>query len=468
MVRSPSDVLRLVVGSAFLLLLLLVQWLWGRTLVEFAGELFAGLEAIPTWIVDVVVIVARVLAVVAAVGGIVITVRSGGLRLLGTAGLGAAVAAALVLVLETFDPASGTTTVTVTSSWGPLTTADFPSSVGLGAVAGALTAAAPWLSRRARRIGWALLVNLSILHFLITPASFDTVRAVLCGWVAGAAALVILGGPSRRPTLETVSAGLAAVGSSLERLEQAKVDARGSTPYFGATTDGQVLFVKALGADQRSADLLFRLYRYLSRHELGDERPFSSLRRTVEHEALVALAARDVGIVTPRLVAFATAEPNSFVLAYEAVEGRSLDRVEADELSDGMLGAIWDQVVAMRSHRIAHRDLRLANIFLGTDGRIWLIDFGFSELAASELLLRNDVAELVASSCLKVGPDRAVAAAQAALPAPVLARSVGRLRPWALSGATRTGLKQSPGLLEDLRSRLSGAPQSSASVRTGG
>ena len=51
------------------------------------------------------------------------------------------------------------------------------------------------------------------------------------------------------------------------------------------------------------------------------------------------------------------------------------------------------------------------------DGRVWLIDFGFSELAASDLLLRNDLAELVASSSLKVGPERAVAAARAAVPA---------------------------------------------------
>jgi undecaprenyl-diphosphatase len=245
---------------------------------------------------------------------------------------------------------------------------------------------------------------------------------------------------------------------ALARLEQANVDARGSTPYFGATTGGQALFVKALGEDERSADLLFRLYRKVSRRQLGDERPFSSLRRTVEHEALVALAARAHGIVTPRLVAFATAEPNSFVLAYEAVEGRSLDRVEPDELTDNILADIWGQVSDLRRHRIAHRDLRLANIFLAADGQIWLIDFGFSELAASDLLLHNDLAELVASSSLKVGPERAVAAARAAVAPGELADAADRLRLWALSGATRTGLKQSPGLLDDLRDQLQAAP----------
>lgn len=468
-VRSPSDVLRAVVAAVLLLALLLVQWLWGRALVDFTGELFAGLAAIPTWLVDVIVIVTRLLAVVALVGGLVIAVRSGGWRMVGTACLGAAIAAVLILLLEAIDPRSGTTSVTVSDSLGPLTAAGFPTSIGLGAVTAALTAAAPWLSRRARRIGWALVIAAALNHFLVTPASFDTLRAVLCGWLAGAAALIVLGGPSRRPTLGTVSAGLAVVGVPLVHLEQASVDARGSTPYFGATTDGQALFVKALGADQRSADLLFRMYRKVSRHQLGDERPFSSLRRTVEHEALVALAARDQGILTPRLVAFATAEPNSFVLAYEAVEGRSLDRVAPDELTDPILADIWAQVSELRRHRIAHRDLRLANIFLAADGRIWLIDFGFSELAASDLLLRNDLAELVASSSLKVGTERAVAAARAAVPAGELADAADRLRPWALSGATRTGLKQSPGLLDDLRARVQAAPpEPDRGLRTAG
>ena len=89
--------------------------------------------------------------------------------------------------------------------------------------------------------------------------------------------------------------------------------------------------MKALGQDERSADLLFRMFRYVQRRDLGDERPFSSLRRAVEHEAFLALVARDVGIRTPRLSAFATAEPHAFVLAYEAIDGSSLDGLEAEQ-----------------------------------------------------------------------------------------------------------------------------------------
>ncbi|MEZ5206211.1 MAG: lipopolysaccharide kinase InaA family protein [Acidimicrobiales bacterium] len=209
--------------------------------------------------------------------------------------------------------------------------------------------------------------------------------------------------------------GLTGVGVDLAELEPAAVDARGSTPYFGTTTDGHRLFVKVLGEDERSADLLFRMYRRVLPCDLGDERPFSSLRRAVEHEALVALAARDAGVRTPRLVAFAACEPASFVLAYEAIEGASWDRFTADELTPDKVTALWELVQILRRHRIAHRDLRLANLFLGADGEVWLIDFGFSELAASDTLLATDLAELLTSMASVVGPEASIAAGYAAV-----------------------------------------------------
>jgi undecaprenyl-diphosphatase len=247
---------------------------------------------------------------------------------------------------------------------------------------------------------------------------------------------------------------MAGVGLPLHHLEPAGVDARGSTPYFGVSETGDEVFVKVLGADERSADLLFRLYRSIRPHRLGDERPFSTLRRAVEHEALVALAARDLCVRTPRLRAVATAEPNGYVLAYDKLAGRSLDRVDAADVTDDVLAATWRLVGALRDHRIAHRDLRLANVFVDVAGEVWLVDFGFSELAASDLLLANDVAELVASSSLHVGAERAVALAVASVDPSTLARAVQRLRPWALSGATRDALRSRKGSLDELRTRL--------------
>jgi hypothetical protein len=49
---------------------------------------------------------------------------------------------------------------------------------------------------------------------------------------------------------------------------------------------------------------------------------------------------------------------------------------------------------------------------------------------------------------------RAVAVAREAVGPEALAEALERLHPWALSGATRTGLKARPGLLDDLRRQV--------------
>jgi hypothetical protein len=430
--RSPSDVLRLGVAGGLLLALLAVQALFGDTLVTFAADVLRGLDALPSWIVHTLVVATRLLAIVILGGGMLVTVWRGRGRLLLTVLAAALLAVTLAAILDTFAPHAGGKIVELDNdAVGPLTAPGFPGALGIAVVSAVLTAAAPWLSRRWRRLGWVLVAGVTVTRFASSPISFDSFRNALVGWFAGAAVLVALGGPRRRPSGGALADGLAAVGVPLERLEQASVDARGSSPYFGTGADGQQLFVKALGEDQRSADLLFRLYRWLNRRDLGDERPFSSL--------------------TPRFVAFATARPSAFVLAYEAIEGRSLDRLQPDEVTDAVLAAIWEQVLRLREHRIAHRDLRLANVFLASDGAVWLIDFGFSELAASSLLLTTDIAELLASSTLQVGPTRAVAKARQAIGPLALGDALDRLRPWALSGATRAGLKERHGLLDELR-----------------
>jgi undecaprenyl-diphosphatase len=448
-------VLRLVVAVIVLLVLWLIEWLFDDTLVAFTSALLNGLHAVPHWIVNLVVIATRILAVVVLGAGFVWTLWHGRWRMLLTVALAGGAAAALVALRESLvEPAHGSVVVNVSLAVQPLSSSGFPTTGGLAVMTAVLTAAAPWLSRRWRRAGSALIAGLFVTRLLTAPISFDVIEAVVVGWLCGAAVLVALGAPSRRPTRRAVMDGLAQVGRPMRSLERAGVDARGSTPYFGVGSDGTKLFVKALGEDERSADLLFRLYRSVQPRQFGDERPFSSLRRTVEHEALVALAARDLGVRTPRLCAFASAEPNGYVLAYEAIDGKSLDRLDPADVTDALLADIWRAVGQLQLHRVAHRDLRLANIFRDDDGRVWLIDFGFSELAASDLLLATDVAELLASSCLYVGVDRAIDQAQRVVAAATLSRARDRLRPGALSGATRTAYKARPGLLDQLRAQL--------------
>jgi glycosyltransferase 2 family protein len=456
--RSPCDVLRLAVAAALFAVLVLVQWLFGDTLVSFTSQLLRGLDALPTWMLDVLVVGSRVVSMVLLLAGLAAIVWSGRWRVLATVGLAAVLAGVLARAFEDvvseLDPVAATH-----QGLGWLTNAKFPAAAGLAVATAIVTAGAPWADRGWRRIGWVLVLSLAVARSAVAPISFATLGALLIGWLCGAAALLILGAPLRRPAGAAIAEGLRAVGVPLAHLEQASLDARGSTPYFATTIDGRPLFVKALGADQRSADLLFRVYRSLHRSRLGDERPFSSLRRGVEHEALVALAVSSLGIRTPRFVAFATAEPNAFVLAYGTIRGHSLDRVAPEQITGDVLDGVWQQVVMLRQHQVAHRDLRLANLFLAESGEVWIIDFGFSELAAAKVLLMTDLAELLASTAAVVGAERAVAAGARTVPVDELQAASARLRPWALSGATRNAMKEQKGLLDNLRRRLAAKEQ---------
>ncbi len=313
----------------------------------------------------------------------------------------------------------------------------------------------PWLTRRWRRFGWisiAVLVAVRMLQGTTPP--LDELLVIGLAFTIGTAVLLIFGSPDRRPRGAEVVSALHRSGLDLAELKRADVDARGSTPYFAKLRDGGRLFVKVLTPEERSADVMFRIVRMFRLKGVGDERPFSSLKRAVEHEAVGSLKAASDGVKTPRLEAIAEIEPNSMLMAYAMIDGSSLDGVPPEELTDDVLVGVWRQVGVLRRRRTAHRDLRLANVFLDSDGEPWLIDFGFAELAATDGQLRSDVAELVTSTAVVVGAERAVSAAIAGIGDEAVADAASRVQPLALSGATRDALKHQKGLDEEIQAEI--------------
>ena len=320
---------------------------------------------------------------------------------------------------------------------------------GMGSLAAALVVSTPWMSRRWRRMAWALLLAVVPFEMLVgLEAPTGLIVGLATGWFVGSATVVAFGAPQRNPSATDVVRGLFDAGLDVRELRRANVDARGSTPYFGVGVDGRRYFIKVLGADERSADLLFRVYRWFRLAHAGDERPFSSLRRAVEHEAMVSAMAQRAGIRTPPIVAPVSLVDNSMALVYNRIDGRALNELDDAEFTDELVTRIWEQVKVLRQHHIAHRDLRLANVFLEDDGQVMLIDFGFGEVAAEDMLLEQDVAQLVVSTSVKVGAERAVANAVAVVGAEAVASATPRMQPLTLAGATRSALKIQKGLLE--------------------
>lgn len=452
--RSPLDVLRfLAFAVASVVAAVLTRWL-PDGMDGFEENLTSLLEVPWSWIrvVADVVLVATVL--VAGLAVLVVPLVTRRFRLFGYV-LAANVASGVVVgALVGWLGLGGDVSSSGSSADGLERTVS-ADVVGGAQLVAAFVAIAPFVSRTWRRAGMWTVAAVIVLRLVVASGeSTHVALTLLSGATIGSAVLLAFGRPSTRPRLASILDSLRSSGLMVRELHPASVDARGSVPYFATLEDGGGIFTKVLGSDQRAADLLFRIYRSIRLRNVGDERPFSSLRRTVEHEALVALQARDVGVRTPRLRCVAPVGADSFLLAYDRIGGDSLDRVDAEDLTDQVLVALWRQVALLRTFRIAHRDLRLANVFLAADGEPWLIDFGFSEIAASDTLLRADVAQLLASLAVSVGPQRAVGAAIEVLGTDAVAQSLGRLQPAALSGATQSELKAHKGLLDELRSEI--------------
>ena len=454
--RSPSDLLRVVAfGLTSLLLLAVTRWAEDGVL-GFERDLVALLGFIPTSLERVLVGVAQVIVIVAGFGVLVLAFRLKRWRLLGYLFVGNLVVSALVGASGWWLDRGGI--ALIRNEVADRAGVDVDLIIGPEGLAGLVASCiilAPFVSRRWRKAGAVLVLTLTVLRLLLSahlPA--DLFLSLALGALSGTAVLLAFGRPDQRPSLASVRAALDRSGLDVAELRVASVDARGSTPYLATLTDGAAVFAKSISPKERSADLLFRMYRFLRLRNVGDERPFSTLRRTVEHEALVSLRARDVGVRTPRLRAIDAVGEDSMLLAYDLIDGRSMDRVEPEAITDELLRGLWEQVAILRRHRIAHRDLRRANVFVDADGAPWLIDFGFSEVAVSDRLLDADAAQLLAALAIPVGAERSVAAAVDVLGTDAVASALTMLQPNALSGATREALSEQKGLLDALRAEV--------------
>jgi uncharacterized membrane protein YbhN (UPF0104 family) len=459
--RSPSDVLRTVV-FAVLALLLIALARWSRD--EFTAldeDLVQRLSFLTPAVGRILAGAVALLVLASLVGAWATPLVTRHSRLVGHLLVGGVLAVLLVQGADWFIDRgdSDALALEVARRGGVDSTLTVD---GLAVMAASFVVLAPFVSRRWRRAGALLLALVTLLRLLVPIAHPGTLAAaLLLGALAGSGTLLLLGRPSRRPTTGAVAAALTGVGLRPAELAPAVVDARGSVPWVATLTGGDRVFAKVMGADNRAADLLFRAYRFLRLKDVGDERPFSSLRRTVEHEALVSLLVRDAGARTPRLRAIAPVGSDSFLLSYDLIDGSTLDELSDDAVTPAVLNGIWEQVAVLRRHSVAHRDLRRANILLDDSGRPWLIDFGFSEVAASPALLDADVAQLLVALALDVGVDPAVDAAIDRLGPEAVAAALPRMQPNSLSGATRDALKHRKDLVPQIRGavcRRSGAP----------
>ncbi|MFC8286532.1 lysylphosphatidylglycerol synthase domain-containing protein [Streptomyces cyaneofuscatus] len=451
-VHRPSDLMRLLIGIAAIAVLFAIAAFAQGTTTGLEDDISKGTEQAPDLLIKIAGLVSSIAVLLVPVAfAIERLIKRDGLRI--ADGVLAAVLAhgvTLATDLWVSRSAPGTIQEALTQPQPGAGLTD-PVHGYLAPVIAYMTAVGMARRPRWRVVLWAVLL-LDAFAMLVggytTP--FSIILTVLIGWTVAYGTLYVVGSPNVRPTGQHLMAGLRHVGFrpvAAMRTEDAPdndntdQNDRGRR-YLVTLEDGPPLDVTVVDREQQAQGFFYRAWRRLTLRGITQRRSIQSLRQALEQEALLAYAAIAAGANAPKLIATSELGPDAVMLVYEHIGGRSLDQMEDEEITDDLVRGAWRQVKALQSRRIAHRRLTGDALLVDRSGKAFVTDLRGGEIAAGDLVLRMDVAQLLTTLGLRVGAERSVSGALAVLGPDAVADCLPLLQPIALSRSTRATLRR--------------------------
>ncbi|WP_411083174.1 lysylphosphatidylglycerol synthase transmembrane domain-containing protein [Streptomyces sp. cmx-18-6] len=449
-VHRPSDLMRLLIGIAAIAVLFAIAALAQGTTTGLEDDISKGTEQAPDLLIKIAGLVSSIAVLLVPVAfAIERLIKRDGLRI--ADGVLAAVLAhgvTLATDLWVSGSAPGTIQEALTQPQ-PGDGLTDPVHGYLAPVIAYMTAVGMARRPRWRVVLWAVLL-LDAFAMLVggytTP--FSIILTVLIGWTVAYGTLYAVGSPNVRPTGQHLMAGLRRVGfrpvaamRTEDMADNPDQNDRGRR-YLVTLEDGPPLDVTVVDREQQAQGFFYRAWRRLTLRGITQRRSIQSLRQALEQEALLAYAAIAAGANAPKLIATSELGPDAVMLVYEHIGGRSLDAMEDEEITDDLVRSAWRQVKALQSRRIAHRRLTGDALLVDRSGKAFVTDLRGGEIAAGDLVLRMDVAQLLTTLGLRVGAERSVAGALAVLGPDAVADCLPLLQPIALSRSSRATLRR--------------------------
>ncbi|BBZ62480.1 lysylphosphatidylglycerol synthase transmembrane domain-containing protein [Mycolicibacterium monacense] len=293
-------------------------------------------------------------------------------------------------------------------------------------LAAVLTVSGPWVPASWRRWWWALLLAFVPIHLVVSavvPAR--SLLGLSVGFFVGALVVLVVGTPALEVPLADAVRALARRGFEVTALTVVRPAGRGPLVMTADTADGGHATVHMYGPNQRSGGALRQLWRKL-RLRSSETAPLqTSLRRAVEHRALMAIAISEAGLANTSSVAAATLARNWALYAHDAVRGVPLDDDTPPKL-------VFEALHDLHARTMAHGDLRAAEITVD-DGTVLFGGFAYAEYGATDAQLQTDVAQLLLTTVTIHGAEPAVTAAIEVLGADAVLVASRRLTKHAVS-----------------------------------
>ncbi len=451
-VHRPSDLMRLLIGVLAIAVLFSIAAFAQGTTTGLEDDISKGTEQAPDLLIKIAGLVSSIAVLLVPVAfAIERLIKRDGLRIADgvlAAVLAHGVTLATDLWVSRTAPGTIQDALTQPQTAGGLTD---PVHGYLAPVIAYMTAVGMARRPRWRVVLWVVLL-LDAFAMLVggytTP--FSIILTVLIGWTVAYGTLYAVGSPNVRPTGQHLMAGLRHVGfRPVAAMRTEDTPDRDSTDqgdrgrrYLVTLEDGPPLDVTVVDREQQAQGFFYRAWRRITLRTLTQRRSIQSLRQALEQEALLAYAAIAAGANAPKLIATSELGPDAVMLVYEHIGGRSLDQMEDEEITDDLVRSAWRQVKALQSRRIAHRRLTGDALLVDRSGRAFVTDLRGGEIAAGDLVLRMDVAQLLTTLGLRVGAERSVAGALAVLGPDAVADCLPLLQPIALSRSTRATLRR--------------------------
>jgi uncharacterized membrane protein YbhN (UPF0104 family)/tRNA A-37 threonylcarbamoyl transferase component Bud32 len=325
----------------------------------------------------------------------------------------------------------------------------FPALV-LALAANAVTVSSPYLVSPIRTFSRWLIGTLWLSAIVLeVTAPGEALCAFAIGWAGGALVHLAFGSPGGSPSFADLEASLRSIGVDAT---PTSIDIRNGVVIARAVTpDQRHLDVEIHGRDSWDSRFFVKLWRQAF-YRSGGRDVLVNRQHQVEHQAYLTLLARREGALVAPFVAAKVDARGDAIFVTERV-GPTLGDVGGagdSEVAAELLGSCWRSLDRLHEAGIRHGSIAPSHLQVAKSD-VYFVEFDRASIGWDQPSRCLDQAQLLATTAIVAGPDRAIAVAREALGVEGLTAATTFVQPAAMLAEVRRRADGAGIDIDDLR-----------------